>query len=1153
MLNESNDQTTLFDLVVRWEELRMEGRETSPEVVCHCAGFPELAPELARQVQKLRALEPPQGPLTEQQIGPAARCTNGNEPTSPARSRFQRLRLHARGGLGEVHVALDEELRREVAIKELKAERAKSPANQARFLREAEITGSLEHPGIVPVYGLGWHGDGRPFYAMRLIRGESLGAALKRFHAAELGETGSREMELRKLLRRFLDVCNAVAYAHSRGVIHRDLKPENIMLGPFGETLVVDWGVAKVLGWPHRPLEEQPPGDSGLADQHGLQTLPGSVLGTPSFMSPEQAEGLDQRIGPATDIYSLGATLYNILTGKVPFEATERTSVLERIKRGQIVRPRDLDRGVPRALEAVCLKAMALEPDDRYSSAHGLAEDIERWLADEPVTAWREPWIYRARRWITRHRTGVAAAAAACAAALSLGAIGLYSHQAQLRRETDQAERALRSAEEALRVARAASTERPDSSAWDRAEELASDALYLDNRRLPSGLRRRLRRLSESTKAEARQARADAGLLEDLATARVNRMFDWANSSEEYRSAFERRHLHVDVDDPASSIAALSGRPTRIAAQIASYLDDWWASLRSSEGAADCALRLAAVARALDADPWRNALRDALSIPEEAKRRQAVLELGAASDAASQPSPTTTMLSRALRLTGQAAAAVSLMEAARFRYPGDPWIHQELGWALLWSSPPRREDALRAFTAATTLRPELGYTLAKKLHENGKADEAVAVLENLLRYKAYAWYLMELGKMKADSGRFSEARELYQRAERESRRVLENSPDDFVATGHLAEALRRMGDKAGALEPSRKALRLRPGAAMAHNNHGYLLFASGDTSGAIDELNAALRLDPGLGLAHLNLGAVLTYSGQRDAGRVELEKAERFGYDPAVVRVQAAFTLREVGDVSSAIPELRKAIALNPNYTLAHYELGIALSDVGEPVAGIEELRQASRLGYDSAWIHYQIGCALRNAHNHAAAITELEEAIRLDPDFAIAHNHIGLVLRESGNMSGALAEHRKALELDPNLSDAHNYLAIALQKSGDIRGAIEELKVAIQLSPKISSAHNNLGYMLSEAGDLPGAIKEYAEATRLDPYDPRYHINLATALKDSGRLQEALAAIERGHAVAAGRPDSQRATAELRDVIQREIRLRAPAGGELPPKVFTP
>jgi Flp pilus assembly protein TadD len=155
--------------------------------------------------------------------------------------------------------------------------------------------------------------------------------------------------------------------------------------------------------------------------------------------------------------------------------------------------------------------------------------------------------------------------------------------------------------------------------------------------------------------------------------------------------------------------------------------------------------------------------------------------------------------------------------------------------------------------------------------------------------------------------------------------------------------------------------------------------------------------------------------------------------------------------------------------------------------------------------------------------------------------------------MSGALTEHRKALELNPNLPDAHNYLGIALQAPGDIKGAIDELRAAVRLEPRKTSSHNNLGFVLSKAGDFSGAISEYREAIRLDPYDPRCHFNLAQALKDSGRLQEALEAIERCRAVAAGRQDWHRITAEFRDLIQREIRQRAPSADELPPQLFTP
>ena len=162
------------------------------------------------------------------------------------RARYRVLWPHARGGLGQIHVAEDTELHRQVALKEIQPKHADNPISRERFLFEAEITANLEHPGIVPVHGLGTYPDGRPFYTMRLIRGEELTTAIRRFHAAESLDFAG--LEFRWLLQRFNDVCNTIAYAHSRGILHRDLKPGNIMLGPFGETLVMDWGVAKPMG-----------------------------------------------------------------------------------------------------------------------------------------------------------------------------------------------------------------------------------------------------------------------------------------------------------------------------------------------------------------------------------------------------------------------------------------------------------------------------------------------------------------------------------------------------------------------------------------------------------------------------------------------------------------------------------------------------------------------------------------------------------------------------------------------------------------------------------------------------------------------------------------------------------------------------------------
>ena len=260
----------------------------------------------------------------------ATRADLGSEPglrnlVGPALSNGQRyrvLRPHAQGGLGAVYVALDTELDREVALKQILDRHADDPVSRQRFMLEAQVTGGLEHPGIVPVYGLGADTDGRPYYAMRFIRGDSLKEAIDRFHGNEAlkSDPGRRSLELRQLLRRFTDVCNAIEYAHSRGVLHRDIKPSNVIVGNHGETLVVDWGLAKPLGRaePGVPSGEPLLGRSpagGSAD-----TLPGSTLGTPGYMSPESAAGGSATLGPRSDVYSLGATLYYVLTGKAPIE-----------------------------------------------------------------------------------------------------------------------------------------------------------------------------------------------------------------------------------------------------------------------------------------------------------------------------------------------------------------------------------------------------------------------------------------------------------------------------------------------------------------------------------------------------------------------------------------------------------------------------------------------------------------------------------------------------------------------------------------------------------------------------------------------------------------------------------------------------------------
>jgi serine/threonine-protein kinase len=329
-----------------------------------------------------------------------------------ASRRYQVLRPHDKGGIGEVFVALDQELNREVALKEMQEPYAGDARSRGRFVREAEITGSLEHPGIVPVYGLGQYADDRPYYAMRFIRGESLKDSIARYHWADKNKSRSPEFDLRALLTRFVTVCNTLAYAHSRGVIHRDVKPANIMLGHYGETLVVDWGMAK-SGW-NEPARSA---SDGLAEPalvprlaEGIETQAGAAMGTPAYMSPEQASGRLDLLGPASDIYSLGATLFTLLTGQPPIRGKDAVEVLRKAQKGEWLPVRQIKPDVPPALAAICHKAMAPEKSVRYATALELAADVEHWLADKPVSAYREPWTTRSRRWMRHHRTLVSTA-----------------------------------------------------------------------------------------------------------------------------------------------------------------------------------------------------------------------------------------------------------------------------------------------------------------------------------------------------------------------------------------------------------------------------------------------------------------------------------------------------------------------------------------------------------------------------------------------------------------------------------------------------------------------------------------------------------------------------------------------------------------------
>jgi serine/threonine protein kinase len=430
---------------------------------------------------------------------------NSAPPSTSSGEFAERLEVRrplAAGGMGVVSEAFDRALQRPVALKEILPAGADDGAYRQRFLTEAQLTGRLEHPGIIPVYSRGSHPDGRPYYTMRLISGEETGTlqqALRQFHDAPPPDPAERDRAWRNLVRRVIAVCQTMAYAHRQGVLHRDLKPANVLLGPYGETLVVDWGLAKDLragpradeagtivaqrmstGWSTNSAGSSPlPTEraAGLATPAPHTTVVQPVggdaerpatagLGTWGHASPEQLLGEPAAADPTSDIYSLGTILYAVLTGQSPFPtavSSDPAEMLRKVRAGEFPPPRELNPAVDPALEAICLKAMALVPAARYPSALALAEDLERHLADEAVSAWREPWWVRARRWGVRHRTLVST----LGVGLVLTAVGA-SAVALLQTRNRQA-----LAQEAVKLAQALEVSRDERLTADRERDRA--------------------------------------------------------------------------------------------------------------------------------------------------------------------------------------------------------------------------------------------------------------------------------------------------------------------------------------------------------------------------------------------------------------------------------------------------------------------------------------------------------------------------------------------------------------------------------------------------------------------------------------------------------------------------------------------------------
>jgi tetratricopeptide (TPR) repeat protein/serine/threonine protein kinase len=1057
--------------------------------------------------------------------------------------RFRILRPHAEGGLGKVSVARDEELHRDVALKEIKERHADNYESRARFLVEAEITGALEHPGVVPVYGLGRYADGRPFYAMRFIKGDTLREAVEHFHKAEANERpAGRRLELRKLLGRFVDICDVIAYAHSRGILHRDLKPDNIMLGKYGETLVVDWGLAKPLGAPEEAKDRseplfQPSGDGSA------ETQMGAAIGTPQYMPPEQAAGRLDVLGPASDVYSLGATLYCVLTGQSPFPDPTVGEVLQKVQRGEFPPPRQVNPKTPTALEAVCVKAMALRPEDRYPTARILAHDIEQWLADEPVSAWREPWRVRVGRWMRHHQKLAAATVAGLLVAILAGGAGAlwYQHEqaAQAARHAAQASATASGVDAALNEAegleKQAAGLKDEPVRWKETLSEAGSAVKRAEGLLNSGegaddLRIRLADAKDRLEAAEKDRRLLAHLEEvhlQSAVAGSEGGFDLAGEAKQYAAAFEEdmRFSELNTEEAAERI---NSRPIRV--ELLAALADWSNAAPDKEDKQ----RLRDVLKAADPDPatFRNRWNAAMTKKDE----EALHNLAFSPEARNQPAVRVALLGWQLTSIN-AADAVKFLKDANDRRPGDFWILFRLGHACRRTTPPLTDDAIRYFTAALALRPDSStahIALANELRIKRQFDDAIREYRFAARLKPdNVWAYNGLGLVLRDQGNRDEAILEYRKAIEldpklslphtnlglvlqdqhkldeaavEHRKAVELDPKSVYTHASLGNLLREQSKREEGEAEYRQALELDPKYASGHNGLAIVLNEEGKRDEAVAEYQKAIELQPKYVAAHSNLGGVLHSQHKWDEAVAEYRKALEFDAKYVFAHTGLGNVLRDQGKRDEALAEYRKAVELDPKYAYAHNGLGNALYDQGKRDEAATEYRKAVELDPRNASAHSNLAGVLRDQHRPDEAVAEFQKAIELDPKYINAHNNLGNVLREQGKWDEAAVEYRKALEIDPKYAVAHNGLGNVLREQGKREEATAEYRQASEFDPKLAGSHNTFGITLYNQGKLDEAAAEYRNAFELDPKMAAPHSNLGNVLADQGKREEAIA-----------------------------------------------
>jgi len=1039
-----------------------------------------------------------------------------SQPPAGQRLNFGKYRILealGHGGMGIVYRAEQPELRRHVALKVLHQDGSADRESIDRFRIEARAIARLRHANIVKIHEVG-EVDGVQFFTMDLIEGGTL-----RAHVLEAGQTVAEALAMMEQLAR------AIGYAHQQGVIHRDLKPSNVLLGERGRPLITDFGLAKEL-------------NSGALELTGS----GALMGTPAYMSPEQARGQSRQVDARCDIYSLGATLYFMLTGRPPQVGNDAMALIRAVAYDDPPPPSTVNPLVPVDAETICLKALAKEPGQRYQTAELMADDIQRFLAGEPLAARPPSAIYRLRRWVLRHKL-------ATAAMLSLGlALGMLlsgvwwgrhrAAEAQLRAQ----QRQLGMLQQVLRSRR----------------KISAPLLRLE----PGSMREPNGQLIEPLVERFYRAQGETlSVLE-----RIGRL---RNAPAEV--AGQRRQLCLDTSRTAVALGQVT--QARIWIGRAGLAAGWEAAElaridRLQHGRRARTLRRAGrvLAAAGQVDQLNRGFEFALAelvrmpdpavvglllsrryleSPVQAQRLLVIAALGRIGETRTVGEmgmdpvralcaclDRTTIeddfevalaLARALGLLRDKRGFASL-ERARERAGFESLFWQRTADSMARIPPPlvplvRRTDVAALLRTAATLiarqEPDEAIVLLDQAIRREPKGARGYELRGLARFakkqypRAIANYSSAIQLDPSSAEAYGQRGVCYrlmkqlERAGEDLDRALQLDPGLTTAYGARARLRLETEDHAGALADIRALLLRRPRDATAYYLRSRVYALKAKPRDQLENLNRALQLNPRLRDALLERG-MLRFAQREYRGALgDLSAAIDQLPHPHAFFIRAKL-LVQLGDLSRAESDVSRAIRLRPNHAVYHHLRADILAEQGRYEPALADISRAEELGYRNQQLSY-IRCKVMIETGQAKrAIPALGRLIKQGPATAAWYFSRGRARKLTDDAEGALADFGKALQLEPDHLRALLERGVLLSGLGRLRAGLPDLNRVVLLRPNAQN-HFHRGMLRARLGDNAGAVQDYTAALRLRPGNWKYQLWRAMSLQQSHQFAAAI------------------------------------------------